>query len=190
MNQLIYTTQQAYRQLLDSLARPGRLHTIEPSQAYGVNIFDQTLDVLQTLLDGEVSFHLVGNDTETVSEIELRTLANETTLDEAEFIIVPESAGEEGLLEALTRAKRGTIISPEKSSSLIIEVSTLSEGSTYRCQGPGIESTHEFQTTLPADFTETLMTVNEEFPRGIDLYLLDGTQILGLSRTTKIEEVH
>jgi len=54
-------TQRVFRNLLESISYPGRKINIYSDENYGVELFDTTIEVALTLLDGEVTFFIEGN---------------------------------------------------------------------------------------------------------------------------------
>ncbi|MBB4064832.1 phosphonate C-P lyase system protein PhnH [Gellertiella hungarica] len=77
---------------------------------------------------------------------------------------------------------------PDRSVTLIIEVEALEGGPQLTARGPGIrESAVIAPKGLPADFLARWRENGTLFPRGIDLVLVEGTRLLCLPRTTRLQ---
>jgi alpha-D-ribose 1-methylphosphonate 5-triphosphate synthase subunit PhnH len=88
---------------------------------------------------------------------------------------------------------RGSLASPEKSSTLIVNVETLTEnGSGERelfLRGPGIEElAHIGLTGMRLQNIQAIMELNAEFPLGVDVILVDAAgMVCALPRSVRIE---
>ena len=92
-------------------------------------------------------------------------------------------------LPDLATCNLGTQEYPDRSTTLVVEVPALSGGPMLVLRGPGIEYTQEFSPAgLPEDFVTQWGENREIFPRGVDLLLVAGGQVVGLPRTTRIVE--
>ena len=178
-------TQRTFRTLLQAMSHPGRTYALpECGCESGWRM------VLQTLLDQEVSFTVLGND-RTRWEREIRQLTGcpATELSLVDFIIVPEgdSYGE------LLKAKRGTLEYPDTGATVIYLVEFLEDKGREEpelvLRGPGIQdkiapgvqglNKHEFLY---------LQEINREFPLGIDGIFIDrAKRLMCLPRSTRIE---
>ena len=83
----------------------------------------------------------------------------------------------------------GTDAYPDRSTTLVIEVETLSAGPAagWRLEGPGIDgAAHLAVTGLPAGFVEARAALAPLYPRGLDIVLTAGDRLAALPRTTRI----
>jgi alpha-D-ribose 1-methylphosphonate 5-triphosphate synthase subunit PhnH len=82
----------------------------------------------------------------------------------------------------------GTAEYPNRSTTLVVQVGTLSDAGPWRLTGPGIRGEARLQAAgLGADFLAQWRHNAKSFPRGVDLFLASGTRLCGLPRTTRIE---
>ena len=89
----------------------------------------------------------------------------------------------------LAQCNLGTQEYPDRSTTLVVEVSALSGGPVLVLRGPGIRDTQEISPVgLPEDFVRQWGENREIFPRGVDLLLVADGQVVGLPRTTRIVE--
>jgi alpha-D-ribose 1-methylphosphonate 5-triphosphate synthase subunit PhnH len=95
--------------------------------------------------------------------------------------------GEAGMLPALDRFAFGSNEYPDRSTTLILQVESLTQGPTFELRGPGIDGTAELKATIqPADLFERLAVNAVLFPRGIDVVLVDDDSIMAIPRTTRL----
>jgi len=78
---------------------------------------------------------------------------------------------------------------PDRSTTIILELPSLSGGLDLTLSGPGIKTTITISPQgLPADFVAQWAANRELFPLGVDLLLVSGGQVIGLPRSTRIGE--
>ena len=79
---------------------------------------------------------------------------------------------------------------PDTSTTVVIEVDSLTSGSALSLSGPGIQSEQIASFSgLPADFVAYLKERQSlvKFPLGVDFIFVADQQVLCLPRTTKVE---
>lgn len=90
-------------------------------------------------------------------------------------------------LPSLERFNAGTAISPETSTTVIVGVGDFTSGLAAELSGPGIpEPIALAPTGFDAARWAELAANNNRFPRGVDLLLCCGHEIVGLPRSTRI----
>jgi alpha-D-ribose 1-methylphosphonate 5-triphosphate synthase subunit PhnH len=86
----------------------------------------------------------------------------------------------------LDRFSLGTSEYPDRSTTLILQVASLTEGREYRLRGPGIDGTAILRATVePRDLFDRLAINATLFPRGIDVVLVADDRIVAIPRTTR-----
>ncbi len=76
---------------------------------------------------------------------------------------------------------------PERSTTLVIEVSELAEADGVRLRGPGIAGETRLAVGgLPARFWSERAVLAELFPRGLDVLFVCGDALAALPRSTRI----
>ena len=94
-------------------------------------------------------------------------------------------------LPHLDQFNLGTQEYPDRSTTIVLAVPSLSGGPDILLRGPGInDHIHCRPAGLPADFLAQWAENRELFPRGIDLLLVAGGAVMGLPRSTRISEGH
>jgi alpha-D-ribose 1-methylphosphonate 5-triphosphate synthase subunit PhnH len=95
--------------------------------------------------------------------------------------------GDAGALPGLDRFSFGSNEYPDRSSTLIIQVESLTEGSAIELCGPGIDGSAIVHAALqPVDLFERLAINAKLFPRGIDVVLVADDAIVAIPRTTRL----
>jgi alpha-D-ribose 1-methylphosphonate 5-triphosphate synthase subunit PhnH len=88
----------------------------------------------------------------------------------------------------LNRFNPGTVISPDRSTTLVIQTLGMAEGDHLRLTGPGIPTQAGLTFTgIAPDFWEHRSRVNQSGPTGIDLIFVHKDRFCALPRTTQTE---
>ena len=166
-----------FRLLLDAMAYPGRCLNLKKLPKDGT----VALTVLSTLLDAEVS---LADPHKLLKEDDWQMLQTKSaSTDEADYILC------DGSQFTNFTPKTGSLKSPEQSATLILVVNKLGEGELkLNLSGPGIQVNQLLSVTgLAGQWLALHEECNISFPLGVDLILIDDTQIAALPRTTKVE---
>jgi alpha-D-ribose 1-methylphosphonate 5-triphosphate synthase subunit PhnH len=168
----------AFRAALQVMARPGLIEPITgavppapASPAAGA--------LLLTLCDATTPLYLApSHDTEAVRGwITFHTGAPFAGPETAMFALGTWQA-----LQPVTRFAIGTAEYPDRSATLIVEVTALT-GTGATLTGPGIETAA--QLSLPD--TAAFQANRRRFPLGFDTYFTCGDRLAGLPRSTRVE---
>lgn len=188
----VHDLQFVFRNVLHSMSRPGTISSLQSATQkveHALPCYDATLLCVLTLLDTEVTFHVLsdGND-DLKAKVSEYTLAKHVPVTEADFIIALRGNDEMKLLHAMSNCKIGTLVNPEQSATWIVESSSVVNEGELVLQGPGIEAS----ASLHTDFTRTLWEARnertKEYPLGVDLLFADeGAHIVSVPRTTSVQ---
>jgi alpha-D-ribose 1-methylphosphonate 5-triphosphate synthase subunit PhnH len=103
----------------------------------------------------------------------------------AQFAVTAAPAG----LLPFSAFAQGTAEYPDRSTTLILQVETLTAGAPLVLAGPGIEGTATIAPSpVPADFPARLAENREKFPQGVDLFLVTETALAGLPRSVRLRK--
>lgn len=192
-----HDAQLIFRQLLDSMARPGNINSIAAVlEKMEQNTFLPVplLAAALTLLDREVSFHLVGvQSSQAKTQLEWMTGSRSKGSDQADYVFVNDQPAPDQIDSLMSCLRIGTLLEPDHSATLIIRVEELSNEQTLplalRLHGPGIASfTHLFIKGLEPEWLIRRAIINQEYPTGCDFILITDTgKIAAIPRTTQIE---
>jgi alpha-D-ribose 1-methylphosphonate 5-triphosphate synthase subunit PhnH len=95
--------------------------------------------------------------------------------------------GEPKDLPSLDRFAIGSNEYPDRSTTLILQVESLTQGPAIELRGPGIDGTAILQAAIqPQDLFERLEVNVALFPRGIDVVLVHDDAIVAIPRTTRV----
>lgn len=194
--QLVTYTQQVFRGLLDSMARPGKISTIEPfpwqATAPEMDFAPFVLGIACTLLDIEVTFSVPGPDlVKLVTDLEFHTNSRAVAPDAADYLLLT-SRDDPGMILS---AKRGNLDFPDQGATVILVVADLSEiqpshqspAVSVQLTGPGILGEKTIWVTgVNHSFFETFRMANSEFPLGLDLILVGREKVACLPRSVTI----
>jgi alpha-D-ribose 1-methylphosphonate 5-triphosphate synthase subunit PhnH len=182
----VHDTQRAFREVLDALSRPGQPHTLG-AQLDEVSLGGAMARLLLSLSDDETP--VWWQRAEPVLQNWLRFHTGATVTDtpkNATFALINQI--ENGL--TLEEFSLGTAVSPELSTTLLIELPALSGGPEVEWQGPGIELVQRVSLQgLPADFWLQWQSNHARFPQGVDIIFTCGDSVLGLPRTTRVRRL-
>jgi alpha-D-ribose 1-methylphosphonate 5-triphosphate synthase subunit PhnH len=190
----VYDAQTHYRELLDAMARPGKINQLQyvPLLPEGGLCLGSAYMAL-LLLGPEVTFSVMGYERAAAEYIRNHTNAKESHPEDANFIFATAALS----ALAIHCATPGNLLYPETSATLVIGVRSFSSGEGGELQlalsGPGIES----ETIVSIDgwdrsALESRAEKNAEYPLGIDLILVATSQadnqpaVLCLPRTTTV----
>lgn len=183
----VFDAQATFRAVMDAMARPGKIHPAkalaEPPQplshiaaAVALTLCDADTPLWldpalrqAPAVSGWLGFHTGAPVTETPAD--------------AHFAVVADPAG----LIAFENFAQGTQEYPDRSTTLILQVASLTAGDTLILEGPGIQGSTTFAPSpLPRHFVEQWKQNGARFPRGVDLVLAAPEGIACLPRTTRI----
>jgi alpha-D-ribose 1-methylphosphonate 5-triphosphate synthase subunit PhnH len=182
----VFPSQSVFRMLMDGMARPGSIRTIEPEIGQPTGFGAAAGATALTLCDHETPVWLsAGLSKSAAGEwIGFHTGAPITReKSEARFAFIEAGAP----LSSFGLFSTGTQEYPDRSTTLVVEVLALGEGEPFSLTGPGIESVTSVAIKgLPEAFHRLWADNRTLFPRGIDVVLTAGRNLLCLPRTVRI----
>lgn len=188
----VHDLQQVYRKLLHTMSRPGTISCIQEVTGYAdyqLPCYDATIVSALTLLDAEVTFHILSESHPyLIEKISEYTLARFAPINEADYIIVLQEDTEASIVRAMKQCKNGNLVDPQASATWIIESSRLADNGELMLTGAGIKHTSQLQVGLTPLVWQTRNERIKEYPLGIDLIFTDErSQIVCVPRTTSVE---
>lgn len=178
--------QTTFRMALQAMAHPGRVHQIVAATGVPAGLSPAMTAMLLTLVDVDTPLWLPRDVSADVLAF-LRfhcacPIVPSPAL--ARFAAVP--AGFE--VPALSACHLGDPAYPDLSTTLLIDVASLSAGDTVNLTGPGIQTRQTLSVTgLPDGFWREWRLNHQRFPLGVDVFLTQERRICGLPRTTRVE---
>lgn len=184
-------SQAVFRAALDALARPGRIVDLPHDAQTPPQGHAASAALLLALLDPDCSLWLSPSLAGTDAAAWLRFHTGCALVDDpaaARFAWIAE--GDER--PALERFAQGSDTYPDQSATCVFDVQSLSAHAGWTLRGPGIERETRLAVAgrHAAGFAAQWRANHASFPRGIDAYLATPGQIVGLPRSTRIDEEH
>lgn len=178
--QPVFEAQAAFRLLMDAMARPGSRHRIEADvMAPGLAGPAQAAIAL-TLCDADTPVWCGGAEPALGAWFAFHTGAPLTAAaSEAAFAFV----GQNGAMP--DDLPLGTQDYPDRSATLVLEVRCFGEGERFRLTGPGIDGHADIAIDGLSDGFAAFRAANRAlFPRGLDVVLTAGRDLMALPRST------
>ena len=189
----VHDTQAIFRTILYCMSRPGTIESIADigHQSESQELcYDSTLLSAMTLLDAEVSFHVVGENAPLIEAfLSAYTLSTVAELHEADYLFVTKCTNREVIHDVFNQAKKGTLTNPQQSATIIMETEKLSNDPQLTLRGPGIATTENVQIVASELWIGKREGANQEYPLGVDMIIIDPqNNMMCLPRTTTIHE--
>jgi alpha-D-ribose 1-methylphosphonate 5-triphosphate synthase subunit PhnH len=183
----VISAQAIFRSVMDAMARPGSVHRIAVASGAPKTLMRGTAAIALTLFDHDTPIWLdplISETTEVMKWLKFHTGAP-VVADSSicSFALIGDAAS----LPDLDRFAFGSNEYPDRSTTLILQVASLTEGPVFELTGPGIDGMAALQATIqPADLFERLAINAALFPRGIDVVLVHDDSIVAIPRTTRL----
>lgn len=181
------SSQAVFRQVMNALARPGLVQAMTEIVSAPSPMMPATAVTALTLFDNDTPIWLdadFSSQADIASWLRFQTGAPLTNDASASaFALIQSGAA----LSNFEYFAQGTPEYPDRSTTLIVQVDTLTDGSELVLSGPGISGTSLIRAgVLPSDFAQRLQANRAQFPRGVDLLLVCGAQLVALPRSTHV----
>ena len=183
----VLSAQSTFRSVMDAMARPGSVQRVVAAAGAPAAMMHGTAAIALTLFDHDTPVWLdpLMSETSDVTKwLKFHTGAP-VVLDSSicSFALI----GDASALPALDRFALGSNEYPDRSSTLILQVESLTQGESLELRGPGIDGTAVLRAAIePRDLFERLAVNAALFPRGIDIVLVHGDSIVAIPRTTRL----
>jgi alpha-D-ribose 1-methylphosphonate 5-triphosphate synthase subunit PhnH len=183
----VLSAQCTFRSVMDAMARPGSVARIVAEVGTPAAMMRGTAAIALTLFDHDTPIWLdpaMSETSEVTKWLKFHTGAPVVADSSiSHFAVIGDAAA----LPALDRFAFGSNEYPDRSTTLILQVESLTQGHRFVLQGPGIDGTAVLKAALqPADLFERLDINAALFPRGIDVVLVAGDAIVAIPRTTRL----
>lgn len=181
----VFQSQAAFRGILAALSEPGTIHDLGSFAPCPAGLEPATAILLLTLTDYETPVWMPEALESGEAGIWLRFHcgAPPATPGKASFAVAP--AGE--VFPGLTAFNPGNELYPDHSTTLILQIESLTGGDMLDLEGPGIPGRRQLDPRgLPPGFLAGWAANTRLYPLGVDVVLVAGSRIVGLPRTTHI----
>ncbi|WP_163157612.1 phosphonate C-P lyase system protein PhnH [Bradyrhizobium uaiense] len=181
----VHHAQVCFRGILRAFSNPGEIVAVPPISHAVRPMCQSMLSAALCLLDGEVSAWLDPSFmTKDVEEfLRLRTGVSVSSHPrDVDFALIGNASN----MPDLQQFRAGTLLEPNRSATLLIQLPSLVGGVPILLCGPGIKTTISVSPAgLPSWFWSTWEVNATCFPAGVDVLLVDGENIVGLPRSVR-----
>jgi alpha-D-ribose 1-methylphosphonate 5-triphosphate synthase subunit PhnH len=183
----VLSAQSTFRSVMDAMARPGAVQHIVAAAGGPAGMMRGTAAIALTLFDHDTPVWLdpaMNAASDVAKWLKFHTGAP-VVADSSicSFALIGDGSG----LPAFDRFSFGTDEYPDRSTTLILQVESLTAGPAFDLGGPGIDGTAVLQATIkPPELFERLAINATLFPRGIDVVLVADDAIVAIPRTTRL----
>ena len=183
----VLSAQSTFRSVMDAMARPGSVAQIVATAGTPAAMMRGTAAIALTLFDHDTPVWLDPAMSETSEVTKWLKFHSGAPVISDSSICHFALIGDPGSLPALDRFAFGSNEYPDRSTTLILQVESLTQGPAFELRGPGIDGSALLQAIIqPADLFERLAINAALFPRGIDVVLVDDDCIVAIPRTTRL----
>jgi alpha-D-ribose 1-methylphosphonate 5-triphosphate synthase subunit PhnH len=183
----VLSAQSTFRSVMDAMARPGSVQQAIASVGAPGPMMRGTAAIALTLFDHDTPIWLDSRMSETSEVARWLKFHSAAPVVQDSSIASFALIGDGATLPDLSRFAFGSNEYPDRSTTLILQVESLTQGRAYELRGPGIDGAATLRATIaPMDLFERLAINETLFPRGIDVVLVSGEAIVAIPRTTRL----
>lgn len=185
MGDMVTIEQEVFTALMHAMANPLRSYAISKDMQYS------SLEMLLlTLLDSEVTYAIIGDDTDRITRLDSfiaeQRGARKCAHNRADFVIV---LGKE-LGKAIWECKQGSLAYPDQSATIIYALDLLQSENRFWGVGPGIPDFEKryFPALSESDLLDAHL-MQKSYPQGVDRVVVDAVgTCLAIPRTTELKQ--
>ena len=183
----VLSAQSTFRSVMDAMARPGSIQRIVSAPGTPFAMMRGTAAIALTLFDHDTPVWLDGRMLATADVAKWLKFHTSAPVVADSSIASFALVGDPRNLPALDRFAFGSNEYPDRSTTLILQVESLTNGPVVDLQGPGIDGSTALRASIqPRDLFERLAINATLFPRGIDVVLVHDDCIVAIPRTTRL----
>jgi alpha-D-ribose 1-methylphosphonate 5-triphosphate synthase subunit PhnH len=183
----VLSAQSTFRSVMDAMARPGSVQRIAAAAGTPSPVMRGAAAIALTLFDHDTPVWLDPMMSETLDVAKWLKFHTGAPVVRDSSICSFALIGDAKALPALDRFAFGSNEYPDRSTTLILQVDSLSQGPSFELRGPGIDGVAILQATIqPHDLFERLAINAALFPRGIDVVLVYDDSIVAIPRSTRL----
>jgi len=183
----VLSAQSTFRSVMEAMARPGSVQRVTASIGTPPPMMRGAAAIALTLFDHDTPIWLDEKMSETMDVARWLKFHSGAPIVADTSISAFALIGDAGALPDLDRFALGSNEYPDRSTTLILQVASLTRGPAYELRGPGIDGSAALNATFePKDLFERLSINATLFPRGVDVVLVADDAIVAIPRTTRL----
>src|SRR6267142_4523085 len=183
----VLSAQSTFRSVMDAMARPGSVQRIAAAAGVPDALMRGTAAIALTLFDHDTPLWLdpsMSATSDVTKWLKFHTgapvIADSSICS---FALIADARS----LPSLDRFAFGGNEYPDRSTTLVLQVESLTQGPAFELRGPGIDGVTVLQAAIqPTDLFERLAINQALLPRGIDVMLVHDDTIVAIPRTTRL----
>jgi alpha-D-ribose 1-methylphosphonate 5-triphosphate synthase subunit PhnH len=183
----VLSAQSTFRSVMDAMARPGSVQRIVAPSGVPGPMMRGTAAIALTLFDQDTPVWL---DAAMAAAPDagkwIRFHCSAPVIGDAsicDFAVIADPLA----LQRFDRFALGSGEYPDRSTTLIVQVQSLTQGPAIELSGPGIDGTTLLRAAIGIpDLLDRLAVNHALFPRGVDLVLVADDAIAAIPRTTRL----
>lgn len=178
-----FESQGAFRLILQATSNPGKKVKFMNDNYSQKDLHTSSVNIIFTLLDLDTNVFIQSAQENIISNfIKLHTGSPITKNKvESDFAVVTD-----GDLD-FDSFNEGLDQYPDKATTLIIQIQSMSQGEDFVLSGPGIKNSNRITLSgIPHNFKEKVNANSSKFPLGVDIFLTCKNELISLPRTIKI----
>jgi alpha-D-ribose 1-methylphosphonate 5-triphosphate synthase subunit PhnH len=181
------SAQSTFRSVMDAMARPGSVQRIAAVAGTPSAMMRGAAAIALTLFDHDTPMWLDPLMSETSDVAKWLKFHTGAPIVRDSSISSFALIGDADALPSLDRFSFGTNEYPDRSTTLILQVKSLTQGPVLELRGPGIDETAVLRASIqPQNLFKRLEINAALFPRGIDVVLVHDDAIVAIPRTTRL----
>jgi alpha-D-ribose 1-methylphosphonate 5-triphosphate synthase subunit PhnH len=183
----VLSAQSTFRSVMDAMARPGSVQRIAAVAGAPSPMMRGTAAIALTLFDHDTPVWLDDGMSATPDAAKWLKFHTSAPVIADSSVSSFALVGDPKNLPALDRFAFGSNEYPDRSTTLILQVESLTQGPAFELRGPGIDGTAILRVSIqPHDLFERLAINVTLFPRGIDVVLVHDDAVIAIPRTTRL----
>jgi alpha-D-ribose 1-methylphosphonate 5-triphosphate synthase subunit PhnH len=183
----VLSAQSTFRSVMEAMARPGSVQRVTASVGTPPPMMRGVAAIAITLFDHDTPIWLDDKMSETAAAVRWLKFHSGAPIVADSSICSFALIGEPRTLPDLGCFSLGSNEYPDRSTTLILQVASLTQGPAYELRGPGIDGVAVLNATIePRDLFDRLGINAVLFPRGIDVLLVADDAIVAIPRTARL----
>ena len=173
--------QSAFRAILEAMSRPGAAQIVGIGLCPPAGLGEAAAACLLTLIDADTTLHLDTRFEPARDWIGFHCGAPfAADIATADFVLASR-------LPDLASLAAGSDDGPQDGATVIVQVAGFGRGVKLLLSGPGLKQPASLAVDgLSSDFTEIWAANHARFPRGVDVILCAGNQLIALPRSLRV----
>lgn len=181
----VYDSIKVFRAVAEAMAHPGAIKHVPARPPAPAQLMPAAAALCLTLLDFETPLWLQHPQRELTDYLKFHCgcpLAAEPLT--AAFALITDTAA----MPAPSAFNAGEPEYPDRSATLFVQVSSLSNATGVRLSGPGLREANRLDVAgVSAAYWRQVQSARAAFPCGVDIVFVWGERIAALPRTTAVE---